>query len=180
MNPDVPFGMPLGFLFAADKRADFRKQAVDHTEIECDLEPDGRTCRLQQQLFDLSPDPFGREIVQCNLPAHGTRRFLERKFETCGKLHGAKDSQRIFGKRSHVNGLEYSCGDVAPSVEGVDVLVEERIPGDGVDRKVTAPRRVSEGEGWVAGDLERSMPAAGTRFAAGKRDIDISDFVDRE
>ena len=62
----------------------------------------------------------------------------------------------------------------------VDVLVDEWIPGDGVDCEITTPRRFGRCEVRVAGNRERSVPAADPRFGARQGDVDVLDLVDRE
>ena len=68
--------------------------------------------------------------------------------------------------------------EIAAAVERVEVLVVERIPGDRVDREIAAARGVGDRHGRVAGHVEAAVAAAGLRFAARQRDVDVADLVD--
>ena len=63
MHPDVAFGVPFGFLHAADERVEFREEPLDDTEVEREGQSNRRP-RRHEQLLDFAPDAFGGKVVE--------------------------------------------------------------------------------------------------------------------
>src|SRR5262249_49486935 len=65
---------------------------------------------------------------------------------------------------------------VSPAVEGIEVLLGERVPQNCVDREVAASCGVLDGHLRIARDVEPAMAAARLRLAARERHVDIARF----
>ena len=66
VDPHVPLRVPLGFLRAPDQGLELGEQPPNDPEVERQPQTCGRSWRLEQELFDFSPDPLGRQIVERN------------------------------------------------------------------------------------------------------------------
>ena len=106
VHPDVAFRMPLGLLLAPDERLQFRKQLIDDAELERERESDRRALGAQQQLFDLSPDALGRQIVEADRSAQRLRVVVERQLEARGELHRAQHAQAVVAERRRIDRFE--------------------------------------------------------------------------
>ena len=105
---------------------------------------DGRV-GLQQQLFDLAPDPLGRQIVERKLAAERRRRLVERELEPRRELHRAQHTQAVVARRSSDRPRAAAGASRSrAAVERIFVLVGQRIPGDRVDREVAASRGLGD------------------------------------
>ena len=56
--------------------------------------------------------------------------------------------------------------------ERIEILVGERIPGDGVDREVAPSRGLLDGHRRIAGDVKPLVPASRLRLSAGQGHVD--------
>ena len=70
--------------------------------------------------------------------------------------------------------------EIVPAVKRIEIFVGERIPADRVDREVAPPRRLLERHRRIAFDGEALVSAAGLRFAARQRHVDVAELVDRK
>ncbi len=177
VDPDIALRMPLGFLLAAHERAQLGKELLDDAEVQRQREA-ARRLRREQQFLDLSPDTLGRQIVERDRPAQGPRPLVELEVEPRGELHGAQHAQAVLGERGRIDGAKDAPGEVGPAVERVEVLVADRLPGDGVHREVAAARGVGDRHRRIAGHVEPAVAAARLRFPAGQRDVDLSGLED--
>ena len=177
VHPHIALWMPLRLLGAPRQRLQFRKQLGDHAELHRQREADRRT-RREDQLFDFAPHPLGRQIVERSGAAQLPRLVVQPQIEPGGKLHRPQHPQAVVEKALAIDDAKEAPADIATAVEGIQVLPGERIPGDGIDGEIAAPRRLLNRHRRIAGDLEPAMAAAGFRFAAGQRDVDIAPLVD--
>ena len=100
VNPDVAFGMPFRLLLAADERHASRAARCSTTpRSQRERESDRWPRRLQQQLLQFAPDPFGRQIVEPDPPAQFGGLLVERELEACGELHRAQHAQAVVAER---------------------------------------------------------------------------------
>ena len=145
------------------------------------LQADRRPPGLQQQLLDLAPDPFGRQIVERNRAAQRARLRLELALEARRELH-ARAARAGCRRRTSRGSTARRIRrvEVGAAVERIEVLAGQRIAGDRVDREVAAPRRLFDRHGRIALDVEAAVAAAGLRLAARQRDVDAADLVDGE
>ena len=180
VHPHVAFRVPLGILFAADQRVQLRPQALDDAEVERELQAERRALRLQEQLLDFAPDALGRQIVQRDGAADRERLRLEPGLEAGGELDRAQHAEAVVTERPRIDDAQHAVGEVVAAVERIEIAFPQRIPGDRVDGEVAAPRRLLRIEPGVADDLESLVAAPGFRFAAGQRDVQAGDLVDRE
>ena len=97
--------------------------------------------RAEEQLLDLSPDPLRRQIVERNAAADRLGLGSSVELEPRRELDRPQHPQAVVARRccgSTARSSRRSRSDAA--VERIEVLVGERIPGDGVDREVAPPR----------------------------------------
>ena len=179
VDPHVAFGMPFRFLRASRERLQLGEQRAHDAQLHREGQPNRRS-RGQQQLFDLSPDPLGRQIVERRLATQRARGLIKRQLEPRRELHRAQHTQTVIAECRRVHHTEKPALDVAPAVAWVEVLARQRIPGDRIDREVAPPYRVAELHRRIAGDVEAAVPATGFRFASRQRDVDIARLVDLE
>ena len=76
MHPDIPFGVPLRFLRAADERVQFGEELLDHAEFERETKANRRSWR-EEQFLELTPDALGRQIVERDGPADCARLVVD-------------------------------------------------------------------------------------------------------
>ena len=169
--------MPLRLLRAPDQGAQFGKKLADGAEIQREREAH-RWPRGEQQLLELSPDPLGRQIVEGDRPAQRSRVIIELEVESRGELHGTQHAQAVLGERGRIHGAKAADGEVGAAVERIDVLVIERIPGDRIHREIATARGFGDRHGGIASHVEAAVPAAGLRFPAGQRDVNLSYLID--
>ena len=117
------------------------KSRCDDAEIVRELQPGGWSRREEQQLLDFPPDrvrPADRRAAGGGRQPASVRPCPAR---TGGELNPAQHAQAVVGERLRVHhSQESSLQQIAPAVERIDVLAGQRIPGDGVDSEVAAPR----------------------------------------
>ncbi len=180
VRPHVAFGMPLRILGAVIERHHLGQYLFDDTEIARETKSKGRPFGDEQQLFHLSPDALGRQIVQWNAAADvGAGRF-QRELEAGGKLHGAQHTQRVVAETFGIHDAQHPAFEVDSAVVRIEVLLRQRIPGNGVDGEVAPPRGFVERHVRIARDGEAAMPAAGLGLAAGQGHVDRAELVDGE
>ena len=63
---------------------------------------------------------------------------------------------------------------------GIEVLVGERIPGDGVEGEVAPAGSLGDRHGRIAGHVEAAVAASRLRLAPRQRDVDVARLVDLE
>ncbi len=177
MDPNIALRMPLRLLRASDQGAQFWKKLADGAEIQREREAHRRP-RGEEQLLELSPDPLGRQIVERDRPAQGSRVLVELEVESRGELHRTQHAQAVLGERGRIDGAKAAPGEVGAAVERVDVPVIERIPGDRIHREIATARGFGDRHGGIASHVEAAVPAAGLRFPAGQRDVNLSYLVD--
>ncbi len=114
----------------------------------------------EEELFDLTPDAFGRQIVQRNGGADCARGIVQREPEARTELQRSENPQAVVRKSRRVDDAQKPPRDVAPAVERIEIFVGERIPRDGVDREVAPPRGFLDGHRRIAGDVETLVPAS--------------------
>ncbi len=180
MHPHVPFGMPLRLLWAADKGAQLGKQPFDDAQLPGEREPDRGAGRLEQEFFQLAPDALGRQIVERDLPAERLGRLLESEVQAGRELNGPQNSQTVVAEGRRIGRPKQAPSEILQAPVGIEVLAGQRIPRDGVDREVAAPRRLRERQPRVAGHLEAAVARRDFRFAPRQRHIDRAELVDRE
>src|SRR5262249_27724059 len=90
------------------------------------------------------------------------------------ELNGAKGPQAVVAERRRIDDTQYAAKDISPTVEGIEVLLGQRIPQNRVDREVAASCGVLDGHPRIARDLEPAMAAARLRLAARERHVDIA------
>src|SRR5205807_4873836 len=117
------------FLGTARERLQLGKQLPDDAEIHGECEADGRL-RREQQFFELSPYALGREVVERNVATERARRLVERETEARGELHGAQDTEAVLSKRRRIDGAQQAAIEVLPAMEGIEIFLGERVPGD--------------------------------------------------
>ncbi len=127
--------------------------------------------------FSISPQIRSAARSSSGIDRHRARvALVELEVESRGELHGAQHAQAVLGERGRIDGAEDAPGEVGAAVERVEVLVVERIPGDGVHREIATARGVGDRHGRIAGHVEPAVPAARFRFPAGQRDVDLADL----
>ena len=128
MHPHVAFRVPLRFLRAADQRVQLGKEFGDNAQIDRHSEPDGWLGGEEQQLLDLGPDPLGRQIVEQDPSAEGSRRLVECQREARGQLHCAEHAQAVVGKRCWIDHAQPPLREIVAAVERIQILTGEGIP----------------------------------------------------
>src|SRR5262245_39656154 len=98
----------------------------------------------------------------------------EGELETRGKLHRAHRTKAIVRERLRIDSAEQPSLEIAAAVERVLVVVRQRIPRDGVDREVAAPRSFDDVHRRIAVDLEAFVTAASFRLSSRERDVDLT------
>src|SRR5262249_5441590 len=91
VDEDITFRMPLGILWHIDKGIDLGKEFFKHTERLQPSEPNRRLARSQQQLFQLAPNSFRRQIAEIDCAAELYRFGSNAKLEARGKLRRPQD-----------------------------------------------------------------------------------------
>jgi hypothetical protein len=114
------------------------QHGVDHAEVERQREADRRPLGLQQQLFELAPDPLRWQIVERDAVAQRGGVIVQREFEARGKLHGAQHPKAVVAEGVEIDGPQDAASDVFAAVEGILVGVGQRIPENRVHGEVTA------------------------------------------
>ena len=150
VHPDVAFGMPLGFLLAADERLQLGKQLVDDAELEREREADRRPLGAQQQLFDLAPDALRRQIVEADRAAQRLRLLRRASARSARRTARARSTRRLS----------------SPNVAGSTAL----------SIFVSRSARPSNGSTYspVSGSQEMALTVKSRRRAASSIDIDGS------
>jgi hypothetical protein len=180
MNPHVTFRVPLGLLWASDERFQLGEQLIDHAELERQGEADRRSTGAQHKLFDFPPDALGREIVEADGAAQRCGISVERELEPRSKLHGPQDAKAVIYECRGVDRSQNPALKIAAAVERIEVLIGQRIPRDGIDSEVAAPRSFVNGHRRIAFDDEAFVPAPVFGLAARQTDVDYADLVDGE
>ena len=104
------------------------QERVDDAEVQRERETDARAAAPQQQLLDLAPDPFGRQIVERNVDGSSARVSSSRQLESRGELHGAQHAQAVVAEASRIDDAQPPRLQVGAAVERVDVFAGQRIP----------------------------------------------------
>jgi hypothetical protein len=177
VDPDVPFGVPLRLLLTIDQRRHFRPQPLHDAQLASEREPDRRPFGLQQQLLELTPDALRGEIVERDRGADRLRLFRDRELEPRGELQRAQHAEAVIGERLRVDHPQHAAPEIGASLERIDVLAGKRVPGDRVDREVTAPCGLAYRHRGIAGNGEPGVAAADLRLAPRERDVDTGDLV---
>ncbi len=141
---------------------------------------DGRA-RLKQQLLDLAPHAFGRQIVERNRPAQRARVRHRRS---------ARTARRTGARAARAGCRRQTCPDRR---RGGDAPRDPRgrrkgsrispVSGSREIALIVKSRRRAASSIDSAGspvDGESLVPAAGLRLAARERDVEIADLVDGE
>ncbi len=129
MDPHVAFRMPFRLLRTSDERGEFREEPANDTQLQRELEPGRRTIRDQQELLDLAPDAFGRQIVQLDSFAQAPGPVVELEIEPRRELDAAQHAKAVVAEGLRVDGPQHAARDqVALALERVDVLARDRIP----------------------------------------------------
>ena len=119
VDPDVSFGVPLRLLRTADERVELGEQALDDAHLERQREAERRPARAQQQLFDLPPDPLGRQIVERDGAAERRGRRIDRQREPRRELDGAEHAQAVVAEGGRIDRAEQPPIEIAAPVERI-------------------------------------------------------------
>ena len=171
MSPDVAFGVPLRLLRAVDEGRELGEQPLHDAGLARQGEAQRRPRGQQEQLLELAPHPFGRQVVEGGRAAGGAGRFVDLEFQARGELHRAQHAQAVVAEGGPVDHAQALAPQVVASAVGVEVLLAQRVPGDGVDGEVAAPGGFLQRQPRVAGDRESPVAAARLRFGAGQGDV---------
>ncbi len=174
VRPDVAFGMPLGLLLAPDERQQLRENPFDDAEIERQAKSDRRPLRLQQEFFNLAPDPLRREIVKRQASAQRRGAFLQCELEPGRELHRAQRAQAVVGERLRIDGAQQAPIEILASRERIFVLAGQRVPRDRVDREVAPARRLDDRHRRIAVDVEALVSAPVLRLPPRQRHVDLA------
>src|SRR5687767_14554 len=98
---------------------------------------------------------------------------MKAELESCRKLDGPQHAQTVVAERPRIDRAQHAAVQVEPAVEWILVHVGERIPGDGVDREITPPRRLFQAHERVANHPEPLVPWPGLGLAARKGYVDV-------
>ena len=171
--------MPLGFLFAPDERSHLRPESVHDLELTREREADRRPARLQEQLLELAPDAFGRQIVERDARADRAGLLGHRELEAGGELQGPQHTQAVVARTCAGSTTRSTPRvEIGAPVEGILVRSGERIPGNGIDREVAPPRGLADRHRRIALDGEPRVPPSGFRLASRQRHVDAGHLVD--
>jgi hypothetical protein len=118
---------------------------------------DGRGCK--QELLDLSPDSFGREIVELNRPAERARFGVELEIEARHELERAQHPEAVVRKGPGVDHSQAASLEVLAAGKRIEVFVSQRIPRDGVDREIAPAGGLLDGHVGIANDDEPLVSA---------------------
>ena len=180
VRPDVPFRVPFRFLRAVDQGVELGEQAPDDPDVAREREADRRPPGKQQQLVELSPNPFRRQIVEGDSAADRPRRLVDVELEACRKLHRAQHPQAVVAEGGRVDHAQETPGEVGAPPVGIEILLLQRVVGDGVHREVAPPRGRRQRQLRVADHGETPVAPAGLRFGAGERDVERAELEDRK
>ncbi len=109
VHPHVSFRMPFGLLHAAHERLQLWKQLIHDAQLERQRESNRWPPRAEQQLFDLPPDAFRRQIVEADRAAQRLRGFVERHLEPRGELNRPQHAQAVVAERRRDRPHEEFC-----------------------------------------------------------------------
>src|ERR1044072_6420082 len=96
--------------------------------------------RLEQELFHLYPDSFGRQIAEIHTPTEFDCFGINVQLKTRRELRCTQHAQAVFGKRLARHGTQHALLNVSLPSVGMDALAGERIIENRVDCKVAGPR----------------------------------------
>src|SRR5262245_27182873 len=114
--------MPLRLLWTTGERLQLRKEGGADTEVHGQLKTN-RGAGRKQELLDLSPDPFGREIVELNRLAERTRVGVELEIEARHELDCAQHPEAVIRKGPGVDHPQAAPLEIIPAAKRIEVLV---------------------------------------------------------
>ncbi len=143
-------------------------------------QPERRAARLEQEFLHFAPHPFCGEVVEGDAAADRCGGRIDVELEAGNELQGAKHPEAVVGERVGIDDPEEALLEVAPAVEGIEVLVGQRIPGDGVDGEIAPAGGFDHAQVRIADDLEPPVAAARFRLPSREGDVEAGDLVDGE
>src|ERR1051326_4120993 len=92
--------------------------------------------RLEQELFHLYPDSFGRQIAEIHTPTEFDCFGINVELKTRRELRCTQHAQAVFGKRLARHGTQHALLNVSLPSVGIDPLAGERIDPYGGQRDI--------------------------------------------
>ena len=176
VGPDVAFRMEGRILPDTDQGFHFGKPEVKLIHASQLPEKNGRSRRGQHRLFQFFHDPLAGKGGKIHPAAEPDRFIRNGKTESCGKLGGAQNAQRVFREGSIADMPDHAFLEVASSPIIIQYFPGQDVLQHGVDREIASSCCLFRPDQRVHKDFEVPVPASGQLFPAGERDIQMRSF----